>query len=396
MAKTKKILFLSFCRPNKNGTGWEKRAYSVLQEYCKIAFVEVWFLRAEDDRLEDFQELTSLNCLVKCLDGREVYGNVQNKFKFYLAIFSLNPFAVNFLVQEKFAQELKVKVGQVDTIHVFRDAFWFIHLFMNLKKNIIFDCDEVPWNIRPQREENINERPVGFIMKWDNYRIRRYYKKILIGCKKTFVSSELERMDMESFSDNISVLRNVTCRETELTDDDETIENVAIFVGNFNYFPNQEAVDNLCKNIWPQIIAEIPTAKLLLVGRQPLMDWQPYLLDGVEIHYNPDSLSPFYSKASISVNPVMHGGGTRIKSIEAFAYKCPVVCTKIGIEGIEVIDEKEVLVSYSNSEFAQNCIRCFQDKQLRIRLQENAYRFWQENHTQGHVKKIISEMINSL
>ncbi len=50
-------------------------------------------------------------------------------------------------------------------------------------------------------------------------------------------------------------------------------------------------------------------------------------------------VAPVYERASAVVVPVRAGGGTRIKVVEAFAHRRPVVSTGIGCRGLDVRDE---------------------------------------------------------
>ena len=45
------------------------------------------------------------------------------------------------------------------------------------------------------------------------------------------------------------------------------------------------------------------------------------------------------------VVPLRVGGGTRIKVLEAFSFKRPVVSTTLGVEGLEVDNEKHILIA---------------------------------------------------
>jgi glycosyltransferase involved in cell wall biosynthesis len=108
-----------------------------------------------------------------------------------------------------------------------------------------------------------------------------------------------------------------------------------LFIGSFTYLPNVRAVEILMASVWPAIHAQLPEARLLIVGngsrelgaRYPAavgVEWLGFIRD----------LAGLYRDVRIAVCPITMGGGTRIKIIEAAAYGRPVVSTTIGAEGL--------------------------------------------------------------
>ncbi len=49
---------------------------------------------------------------------------------------------------------------------------------------------------------------------------------------------------------------------------------------------------------------------------------------------NVESVGPWYAAARVVVVPVLHGGGTHTKVIDAFAHRRPVVTTRLGAAGL--------------------------------------------------------------
>jgi glycosyltransferase involved in cell wall biosynthesis len=48
------------------------------------------------------------------------------------------------------------------------------------------------------------------------------------------------------------------------------------------------------------------------------------------------TVQPFYERAHAAIVPVLYGSGTRLKVIEAMAYRRPVVATSAGVEGLPI------------------------------------------------------------
>ncbi len=66
--------------------------------------------------------------------------------------------------------------------------------------------------------------------------------------------------------------------------------------------------------------------------------------------------------------PILSGGGTRVKLVEAAAYGKPMVSTRIGAEGLELQDGQDFLQRDDPKAFADACVRLLQSDELCERL----------------------------
>ncbi len=116
-------------------------------------------------------------------------------------------------------------------------------------------------------------------------------------------------------------------------------EPTAIFVGTLNYAPNVEGLRWFNEKVAPMILRQQPNFRLLVVGRSPtqatIRELARYSF--TKLHVDVRDLSEFYRQASVSVVPLLTGGGTRIKILEAAAHGLPTITTSIGAEGLEVL-----------------------------------------------------------
>jgi glycosyltransferase involved in cell wall biosynthesis len=94
-----------------------------------------------------------------------------------------------------------------------------------------------------------------------------------------------------------------------------------------------------------------------------------------------DNVTPYYQQATVAVVPLRAGGGTRIKILEAAAHRVPVVSTPIGAEGLDVTDGYELLFAHTPEQMAHQCVRLWQDHDLRSRIIGNAYAWVNRKHT---------------
>jgi glycosyltransferase involved in cell wall biosynthesis len=81
-------------------------------------------------------------------------------------------------------------------------------------------------------------------------------------------------------------------------------------------------------------------------------------------------VTPWYRAASVAVAPIRAGGGTRIKILEAFAHRLPVVSTVAGAHGLELGSDGPVVTADGPDDFAAACQRLLDRPALAGRLAE--------------------------
>lgn len=152
-----------------------------------------------------------------------------------------------------------------------------------------------------------------------------------------------------------------------------------LFVGGYTHPPNEDAALRLLRSIWPRVRDAVPTATLELVGSRPTEAMSAAAGDGVAVRGRVPELTPLLEAAAVVVLPIRLGGGMRVKAMEALASGKAVVASQRALEGLDVVDGREVLVAETDAEFIQATVRLLDDDGLRRRLGAAA-RAWAEAH----------------
>ena len=176
---------------------------------------------------------------------------------------------------------------------------------------------------------------------------------------------------------------------------------VVLFVGQFRWLPNREAALLLIKKIWPLIIKELPTAKLLIVGRNAPPEILKYTKEGeISIRSDIEDIRDAYGQADVILAPVMNGKGTKYKILEAMATHTPIVASPIAAEGLNIVNGKHALIATDETELAKNAIRVLKDKKLARNLEKNAFELLEQNYSWDtitlKVNDIYSELISNV
>ena len=107
-----------------------------------------------------------------------------------------------------------------------------------------------------------------------------------------------------------------------------------LFLGSFRHIPNQEALNWFVHHVYPLVIAQRPSARLIIIGADPPPAHSLPALPNIElIGYVDDVRAPFRDYA-VFLCPILSGSGVRVKLLEAFSAGIPCVSTTLGAEGL--------------------------------------------------------------
>ncbi len=167
-----------------------------------------------------------------------------------------------------------------------------------------------------------------------------------------------------------------------------------LFVGTLGYYPNDDAARYLCRQIVPRLRTRaVAPFEVTIAGTAAPAALQEAIGEaGVRYAGAPEDLRPTYQQASAVVAPVRAGGGTRIKILEAFSYRRPVVATSIAIEGIDAEAGTHVLIGDTAEQFAEQCAVLIHDRAVRERLAGNAFSRLLECYSIESLKKSYARL----
>jgi glycosyltransferase involved in cell wall biosynthesis len=77
----------------------------------------------------------------------------------------------------------------------------------------------------------------------------------------------------------------------------------------------------------------------------------------------------------VYVIPLLSGGGTRFKVLEAMAMRCPIVSTSMGCDGFPVVPDRDLLLADEPEAFAGQVFALLKDKERRRALGEAGLAF---------------------
>ena len=169
-----------------------------------------------------------------------------------------------------------------------------------------------------------------------------------------------------------------------------------LFTGKMEYQPNSDAVGFFMAEVMPRVRRARPGAHLEVVGMSP----PPHLLELAQgqpmtVHGAVPDVRPFAERCGISVVPLRAGSGTRLKILEALAMERAVVSTRIGAEGLDVVDGEHLLLADRPEDFAERVIALMEDDALRARLGRKGRQLVEERYDWKVVAGLLDEAYRS-
>jgi len=92
----------------------------------------------------------------------------------------------------------------------------------------------------------------------------------------------------------------------------------------------------------------------------------------VQTAYDVPDVRTYYHDAKLAVIPLLTGGGTRMKMVEAFAIGTPVVATPIGAEGVEAEPGRDFVMADGSDAQAKAILELLDDRDRRRKIAASA------------------------
>jgi sugar transferase (PEP-CTERM/EpsH1 system associated) len=114
------------------------------------------------------------------------------------------------------------------------------------------------------------------------------------------------------------------------------VEPRVVFCGVMSYAPNEEAALWLADEVWPLVRAQVPAARLSLVGSSPpsAMQRLPSADPSIEVTGTVADVKPYLWRAAVAAAPLRLARGVQNKVLEAVAAGLPCVVTPAVHEGL--------------------------------------------------------------
>ena len=204
------------------------------------------------------------------------------------------------------------------------------------------------------------------------WKLRRAETRALTAFDGNIAVSALDKAELSARAPtaNITVIPNGTdTRFFRPQPADESGPSL-VFAGTMAWYPNADAMEFFARKIWPLIKRRVPGVTMNLIGASPpaevrrLGERDP----SFRVLGFVDDVRPYIAQAAVYVVPIRVGGGTRLKILDAMAMGKAIVSHPIGAEGLDLAQDKEILIAAEPERFAQQVVALLHDRSRRQQL----------------------------
>jgi glycosyltransferase involved in cell wall biosynthesis len=373
-----KILFLSRWFPYPVNNGSKLRIHNLLRGLAKLHEVTLLSFADQPDVSPDAPELQSVCSEVHVLPWREFDPNSRNA---RLGLLGSKPRFLTDTHSVEMADMLRSLISKNNFDLVIASQLSMASYYPYFG-NVPALFEEIELGVFHDGAAYADGffRRLRLSLTW--FKLRKYFSRLLDSFRACTVVSERERRlfaaHFPEHNGKVSVIPNCINVEEYEKLSVEPIPDQLIFSGPFRYYANYEAMQWFVGEVFPKVLEQVPDARLLITGDHAGLPLPP--APNVKLTGYVADIKSLIASSWVSVAPLLSGGGTRLKILEAMAVGTPVISTTKGAEGLDARADEHVLIADSPQAFADQVIRTLKDGSLRKRLSVHGQRFVKEKY----------------
>jgi len=238
------------------------------------------------------------------------------------------------------------------------------------RSRIVFDTVDLHF-VRTEREAQITSDPETR----EKARQKEQLEYDLIDqADETWVVSSVEQKLLRKARPDKSIEIVSTIAEIPGSKTPFALRRDWLFIGGFQHTPNIDAVLFFVQKIYPLVSEHLPDAKFYIIGDKAPPEIVALATERIVIAGWQRDIRPFFDSAKLSVAPLRFGAGIKGKINQSMGFGVPVVATTLAVEGMPLINRKDILVADEAEDFAHALIELYESEALWNRLSENGIR----------------------
>ena len=330
---------------------------------------------------------------------KSVFVNTDtNLFSAFKNLFSNQSYFVSRFYNDEFNEELikKLKSKTFDIVQI-EGIFMCVYIdtikqFTNAKIVVrTHNVEHKIWERHIKTEKNSLKK---IYLQIQNNRLCKFELNMLNRVDAAVTISPDDEQTFKQLNIKCKLFTNTTgvdFSNYQLKNNTQFENNSIFYLASMDWLPNQEAIDWFLENCWTNISKQNPLIKLVIAGRNMPTKYKNIINKQVYVLENVIDVNAFYSTYNILIVPLLSGSGVRIKIIEGMAYGKPIISTTIGAEGINAVNNKEIIIANSATDFTNAILSLINDKTKQLEISENAKSFALKNFDN---KQITNKLLN--
>ncbi|HUD43925.1 MAG TPA: glycosyltransferase family 4 protein [Patescibacteria group bacterium] len=374
-----KVLLISSYLPYPLHSGGQVRLYNLIKQLAGEHEITLICEKRQHQTMQDIAEVEKICKEVICIPRKKQWS-IENIVKTGI---SQKPFLItgHTLTQ---MQQIIVEVlnkKKFDLIHV--ETFYVAQNLPKTDLPIVLVEHNIEYLIY---QRFMDKAPLALkpLLLLDIKKLKKAEEDCWKRANHVVAVSQEEKKVIDKFNSFVSVVPNgVDLGKFKVKDlTKKSKEKKILFIGDFSYIQNRDATQFIIREVAPILrkIMKDVNLKFWFVGRR-IPQTTKDLANSSDIVFddqNPSSTEEIFSAADVLLSPIRMGAGTQYKILEAMAVGTPVVTTKLGNEGVNAIDNKEILVADKAEEIAEKVKLILENDKLYKTIALNARKLIEE------------------
>jgi polysaccharide biosynthesis protein PslH len=389
------ILFFTYDFPFPTTSGGKVRAYNLLK-YAKMgcnislfSFIRPGF---EEKSVEELKKIG--------VDHIEIFPRRKVRdARNIRALFSGNSVFKELYYDRKVAVRLAetVEKKKIDVLHFesFYTAFYMDQKYAQNGVKQIYGSENIEhllYSEYVKYKAPLLLKP-GFTLQAK--KIRQEEEDIVRKADATLAVTETEKSYFGSLTKNpVVVIENgVSLKEFSFRHRKKKEGKTILFVGNFDYFPNADAVSFFYTRVFTYLTHENLRFSIVGKGAKQFASFNDKRIVMTEFI---DDIKDAYYEADIFVSPIQIGGGTNFKILEAMACGLPVVSFADRVRDIGAVNGQSVLTADDPESFKQQVEKLLNEPEYAEKLAKNARKIIEEKYSWETIGKNLNSLWKTL
>ena len=381
------ILFVSAVLPYPLHSGGQIRMYNLLKRLSKHHTITLAsFIREEKEREFikhlDFCESVHMVMRGRAWQPRYILRALMGTYPFLLATYH------NEQMHEDITRLISEK--RFDVVHI--EPFYVLPSLPDILPPLVVSEHNIEYDVYGAYAKRFSWALLRPFLHWDVSKMKHWERVCWRKAKAVTAVSEGDAAVIEPYlKHRITIVPNGVDSGSFPFRVPPTLKNFRVlFVGNFRWYPNQDAAYTLVAHIWPRLLERVKNASLRIVGKDiPVKLRRMAESAGGQVDENVDDIASVYGQADVLVAPHAISGGTKFKMLEAMASGLPIVTTKEGASGLAMKPDIHFLAAGTPEEFVTAIIKIWDSETTRLTLASNGRKLIESRYNWESIAKTL-------
>lgn len=308
-----------------------------------------------------------------------------NKLLALQSLLTKAPYNINWLKSRRFRAALKKALAEnsYDVVHLDTISFT-AHMDLLQGQCLSMDHHNIESHMLLRRADKESHKFKSWYFRQEGKRLQRYEQEYCPQMAMNITCSAEDSQRLKAIVPSAiteEIPNGVDIEFFKSSRVGEGDPKKLIFIGTLSWYPNAEAVEYIAEH-WADLKQLQPELTVDIIGAHPPESIVEFSKTdpSFKVHGFVDDIRPFIDAAGIYLCPIMDGGGTKLKLLDAFAMSKAVLAHPIGCEGLAVTDEVNVLMADSDGSFISGIQRLIADSELRHSLELGARKLAEDHY----------------